>query len=259
MHHIYEELVLNYVVNGGQRFVCPQFPACDEKWEACPDFVVLDIKDQVIFIVEVTDGYPDDHAASIAANGEKMMSVVRHVIARSNGDIARWPIKYRIFVRKDYVQYCRDRIERLSGTGFDTLNLQVMDLDRVLTHWTWWDTAGGNSVNSLDADEPGISIRSKVLKVLADKVGQVLTRKQIISLVLEHYPDTNRTSIIPSDYCYNIINKGIPFDFHVLEARGSGEYKVHGPNFPYTGEIMWKGKKIGAWQNGVKRLDEEFA
>ena len=39
--------------------------------------------------------------------------------------------------------------------------------------------------------------------------GKILTRREIIDAVCEKHPGTNRTSIIPSDYCDNLTNKGI--------------------------------------------------
>ena len=67
---------------------------------------------------------------------------------------------------------------------------------------------------------PGTSskIWDKVRKVFgSDHSGRKLTRKQIIDMVEEAYPGTNRDSVMPSDYCYNIVNNGIAFTFHYFE------------------------------------------
>lgn len=56
-------------------------------------------------------------------------------------------------------------------------------------------------------------------------------------------------SVIPSDYCYNLCNEGIPLDhprFFLHEGkRNSGLYKFVGGKFSYDGPILHypKGKK----------------
>lgn len=73
---------------------------------------------------------------------------------------------------------------------------------------------------------------------------------------------TNETSIIPSDYCYNRINNGIPFNKHLFIRLSPGEYKYVGEGFPYTGWIYRKlrtSKKeavAGRWENGNCELLE---
>jgi hypothetical protein len=93
-------------------------------------------------------------------------------------------------------------------------------------------------------------IKDKMSTVFKDKAGQTFTRKGILDLVLTAYPGTNRSSVIPSDYCYNIINAGIKFDFHLFEYLGDAQYKWLGVNHPYTGPICWKDEKVGKWTEG---------
>jgi len=52
------------------------------------------------------------------------------------------------------------------------------------------------------------SIKDKIIDSLINKENQILSREEIISLILEKYPDTNKTSILPTDYCFNLKNKG---------------------------------------------------
>lgn len=98
------------------------------------------------------------------------------------------------------------------------------------------------------------SIYNKVHSVFAKLNNKIHTRKEIINIILEVYPDTNPTSVIPSDYCYNIINKGIPFTMHLFEFIGSATFKYLGEDFPYTGDIEWKKQKVGSWKNGNFKL-----
>ncbi len=41
-----------------------------------------------------------------------------------------------------------------------------------------------------------------------------MTRQEIIEMIRGKY-ETKESSIIPSDYCYNMTNKGIPEDQHL--------------------------------------------
>ncbi len=66
-----------------------------------------------------------------------------------------------------------------------------------------------------------MKIKDKVLSVFQDRIGQNFSREEIIDLVVIAYPGTNRSSVIPSDYCYNLINVGIPFNFHIFESAHS--------------------------------------
>jgi len=97
------------------------------------------------------------------------------------------------------------------------------------------------------------SIKDKLLAVFGSQhFGEVLTRKQIIDMIVEAYPGTNRTSVIPSDYCYNRCNRGIEFEStsHLLEYQGNARYKVLGHDFDYDGPIYWKDKQVGEWRRG---------
>ena len=82
--------------------------------------------------------------------------------------------------------------------------------------------------------------------------GQVYSRKQIETLVNFKYH--NITSILPSDYCYNRVNKDIIDDFerrlHIFEYVGRNKYKYIGENFPYNGHIEYLDVCVGKWENG---------
>jgi Endonuclease NucS len=99
-------------------------------------------------------------------------------------------------------------------------------------------------------------IFDKVRKVFhPDYLGEALTRKQIIDMIEAAYPRTNRSSVIPSDYCYNIVNNGIAFKFHYFEylrdaRHGEPQYKVLGEDCDYEGAIYWKKEIVGEWLKG---------
>ena len=109
------------------------------------------------------------------------------------------------------------------------------------------------------------TIKQKVQYVFKEKIGKKFTRKEIIDLVVNTYPGTNRTSVIPSDYCYNRINKdnAKKFDFNYFEWLDYDQYFCLGPNHPYTGTIYWrpqneiKDRPVGKWKDGAFQLWEE--
>ena len=70
-----------------------------------------------------------------------------------------------------------------------------------------------------------------------------------------------RDSVIPSDYCYSVINKATFSLRHpVLVRVGWGKYEYGGPDHPYIGPVTWKPKQeserqVGSWSGGVCTLD----
>ena len=98
------------------------------------------------------------------------------------------------------------------------------------------------------------TIRDKVLSVFQERVGENFLRQEIIDLVVNAYPGTNRGSVIPSDYCYNMINAGIRFDFHMFKSLDEGRSECLGPNCLYTGSICWKRAEVGRWEEGRYHL-----
>jgi hypothetical protein len=95
-----------------------------------------------------------------------------------------------------------------------------------------------------------LTIEEKVLSTLQGKEGQVFRCQEILEMVVKKYPGTNITSVIPSDYCYNIVNNGIKFRFHQLEQVSRGVYKYLGEGVKYNGLVYWKGSEYGEWKNG---------
>jgi hypothetical protein len=86
----------------------------------------------------------------------------------------------------------------------------------------------------------------------SNKLGEIHTRKEIIDMVLDAFPGTKRSGVMPSDYCYNIINAGIKFEHHLFEYLEDARYRVLGKGYPFVGPILWKGRKVGEWQVGSK-------
>ena len=89
--------------------------------------------------------------------------------------------------------------------------------------------------------------------------GKMVTRQEI-QRVMQNTYSRNPTSILPSDYCYNRWNKGIPFTEHLFEYLMRNTYKYIGEHASYTGLIYRKLKGtateevVGEWKNGVKTM-----
>lgn len=64
------------------------------------------------------------------------------------------------------------------------------------------------------------------------------------------------SSIVPSDHCYELINRDrSSFVSPLFVRHGSGTYKFLGPVYPYTGLVKWEPKgeaprQVGQWENG---------
>ena len=99
------------------------------------------------------------------------------------------------------------------------------------------------------------TIKDKVLSVFQDRADQEFGREEISDLVAKAYPGTKKRNIIPSDYCYNSVNKDpASFKLHLFELLGDGKYKCLGPDYPYSGPILWKGEQVGKWEHGKCQL-----
>ena len=70
-------------------------------------------------------------------------------------------------------------------------------------------------------------------------------------------------SVLPSDYCYNLVNRAAFSCLHCILVRiAHGRYKYVGPNYAYTGPVLWKPRggqehSVGQWQAGVCTLTND--
>jgi hypothetical protein len=120
-----------------------------------------------------------------------------------------------------------------------------------------------SSFNPSDKDKlfenPQKTIYGQIKEVLKDRIGSIVYSSQLKEELFKKY-ETNASSIILSDYCYNRLNKGIPFEKHIFEYLGHGTYKYLGENYLYTGLIYKKPQGqnnetiAGEWKNGSKIL-----
>lgn len=70
-------------------------------------------------------------------------------------------------------------------------------------------------------------------------------------------------SILPSDYCYNRINRDpASFVYPLFEQVKHGEYRYLGHSFAYNGPVLWKPigeseRQVGYWKEGKCTLAED--
>ena len=103
-----------------------------------------------------------------------------------------------------------------------------------------------------------ISIDEQMRTVVAEIVSEYgtsyrISLKELYELLGARF-QTNIGSIIPSDYCYNRVNKGIDFDKkpHLFRFLGDGMYECLGENYPCTDDIVHAsdGTVVGYWKDG---------
>ena len=105
-------------------------------------------------------------------------------------------------------------------------------------------------------------IYEQIKYLLRNKIEMIVSSAEVKDKLFAKFV-TKPDSIILSDYCYNRINNGIPFNKHIFKYINRGEYKYLGEDYPYTGFIYHrpKGQKediiVGEWNNGIKILYEK--
>ena len=104
--------------------------------------------------------------------------------------------------------------------------------------------------------------------------GYTITTKEIRQEMEKRY-GINPTSVLPADYCYNRVNRGINikakptlFEYNPENKKYKHpediEYKCLGRLYPYNGDIYWRkkeekqDKKVGVCENGIRKIDPEY-
>jgi hypothetical protein len=97
--------------------------------------------------------------------------------------------------------------------------------------------------------------------------GKRFKTKEIKDLLISTFPNDkfSRDSILPSDYCYNLHNSGLPDNiddqYIVFKQVDHGNYVYLGEHAEITCEITHNPKKgipypYGEWKNGIRRIYE---
>lgn len=109
-------------------------------------------------------------------------------------------------------------------------------------------------------------IQQEVIETFIDvEIGTILSSSEIKEMVYRKF-GRNKSSVIPSDYCYNRYNFGINYDkiLHLFEFLESGKYKYLGQAYPYNGKIFHKIKGstnevvVGEVVDGKATFFEEY-
>jgi hypothetical protein len=139
----FELAVMQYICTDLSTFVIPQFRIEEPKWFSCPDFLALNPKTKVIYLVEVTT----------AANPRGLATKVIRMFQPGNDigflrdqlrkhypaqGLEEWPVKVAAFVRRD----ARDGFDRLLTEGLPEekrKDVTVLVLEKCVFPWEYWD------------------------------------------------------------------------------------------------------------------------
>lgn len=81
-------------------------------------------------------------------------------------------------------------------------------------------------------------------KGLADESGDGSIRRRDIVVRTVSASGCSKDSVLPSDYCYNRMNKANESaQYPFLEWVSLGRYRFVGLDFPYNGPVYWKPKR----------------
>jgi hypothetical protein len=142
----YEQAVLNYICGRPERFVNVQFkiPYDGFRGGSCPDFVVLDFKDNTVYVVEVTAAA--DARGLIGRVREKAtrwFDPLREHFTKLNEEFARWHYRVTLFVRDEEVEGARRAVAEFP-------DVSVILLKDSLFSWNWdWQRDMGLPINRL--------------------------------------------------------------------------------------------------------------
>jgi len=124
------------------------------------------------------------------------------------------------------------------------------------------------------------TVEEKTVDCFQGQVGKIFSTSKIKDIVIKKHPEVKAGSVIPTDYCYNLINAGITrylkdevtfdgiyygcssFRYRFFKQIKRGRFECLGLNCNYTGPIVWNEKhgfsrEVGEWKKGRFRLWEE--
>jgi len=124
------------------------------------------------------------------------------------------------------------------------------------------------------------TVEEKIVDCFRDQRKRKYSTSEIKGIVTRKHPEVAAGSVIPTDYCYNLINAGIlrylgnevtfngspfgheSFRYRLFEQIERGWFRYLGTRYKYTGSITWNEKfgqsrEVGEWEQGEFRLREE--
>jgi hypothetical protein len=94
-------------------------------------------------------------------------------------------------------------------------------------------------------------------KSLRPRPGETLLRTGDLQRAIERLGGYAKGAIAPTDYCYNRVNKSPgSCRYPVFEWVKRGRLRYLGPNYAYSGPILWKPqagpeRQVGEWKSGA--------
>ena len=233
------------------------------------DKIILDLLNRIVTL--------EDKVAKLEKLGSGVQSNSLDLPARSK--------KYRFL--SDYLHQSNSPSVKLSYSEIEDI-LKFKLPDSAATHRAFWANTTSHSIalswlsvnySVVEAnleekyiifekkrDFEKMTIDEQMRTVVAEIVSEYGVRykislKELYELLGARF-QTNSGSIIPSDYCYNRVNKGI--EFHkkprLFNFLGDGMYECLGENYLYTGDVenASDGTVVGSWENGVFQKNNKW-
>lgn len=104
-----------------------------------------------------------------------------------------------------------------------------------------------------------MTICEQLKAVMDNHPARQLATHAIKNLVAARF-GANKNSIVPSDYCYRLVNQGISFNQHLFIYRSHSKYEYVVANYRYTGTDyerrrgVTNDQLVEEWENGVLQL-----
>ena len=143
-------------------------------------------------------------------------------------------------------------------------------VEDVLTCSAYQDTEGRDAQAALQFSKPEPYDQWSRAARFMDEAGKTLKVEYgsriptgAIQRYMKHHGGYERGSVLPTDYCYNRMNRAkYSFRYHVFRQDSRGWFEYLGPNHNHTGPILWKDrdgteKQVGEWQSGSYGLWED--
>jgi len=135
----YEEAVMEYITGSKHRFVSPQFdiPYENEKGGSCPDFVVLDYQERIVYVVEVTSSSNTNTLLNrVKERSDRWLQPVKKYLTGMSADFTEWGYRVSLFVRKNNLGSVKLKLEGNS-------DVSVFALEDVSFPYSWdWSVDG---------------------------------------------------------------------------------------------------------------------
>jgi len=128
---IYEELVMHYLCDGKPyMFLSPNF-RLSKGW-AFPDFVVLNHRDKVVSVVEVTTSVnPSGLVGTVQRRNVQWLDKLKEQLQGNAVVDDGWKYKVEVFVREEPARTFREKF-----AGESDVKIHVLD-EKILCSWKW--------------------------------------------------------------------------------------------------------------------------